>query len=93
MNAYLWVNLADLGQLGSMPIAGTPLNLLINPEFGDRMLPGYFTTSKRMDEACIVVETTPERTTIIKDALELISQRKMGRKLRTKITKTPPRNA
>jgi hypothetical protein len=84
-NAFLLVNLTDLDYL-RMPVFGSALSLMIREDLGDRLHPGaYMRIAGRVDDVVVVVEATPERATAIKDALELIGERKIGRKIRTEI--------
>lgn len=86
---FLWLNLSDIFELGTIDPLGSPLNLLLRE---GELLPGHW--SKRggdVDEVYLVVECpTYDRIVILKDALEVIGKRKLGRKVRTRVTVRKP---
>lgn len=85
--AYLWVNLADLSQVGKIPGYGDPLTFLLQ---GEERLPGVWYDIKRIDETYVLVETTKGRAKDLVGALEEIGRSKMKRKIRTSITDRQP---
>jgi len=89
-NMHLWINLTDLYELGTIGSFGSPLNLMICKDLGDALLPGAYYSDKRLDDMFVVVSSSPERCEAIKDAMELIGEKKIGRKIRTKETAKPP---
>lgn len=89
---YLWVNLADLDVLGSVGCLGSPLVFMICEDRGDRLLPGAYAQRERLDEVYVLVECTPERCDAIKGGMELVSSRKIGRRIRMRETENLPRD-
>jgi len=87
---YLWANIPDLTMLKPLPPLGNPAMLLFSSKFGDNLV-GSVIHPDRLDDAFLVFETTEERAGILRDALELIGNKKIGRKIRTRITKGKPR--
>ena len=87
---YLWINLADLADLGKIGSFGSPLNLMVKPELGDKLLPGAWCSEERVDETYIVVFSSPVRCVAIKDALNILAERKLRRRMRCRITAHAP---
>lgn len=92
---YLWVNMIDLTELGTIGSFDSPLNLMIRPELSDELLEGVYVKRDldRLDEQFIVIECTPDRATAIKDAIELLGTRKMKRRVRCRTTQGAPVDA
>lgn len=91
MPNYLWVNLSDLSMLGKIGAFGSPLNLMIRSDLGDELLAGAVLHPNRLDDTFVIVQATPERCEAIQGGIELAGERKLGRKIRTRITKNMPR--
>jgi len=88
---YLWVNLCDLQAIGLIGGVFSPLKMMVQESLGDRLLDGVFWSVKQaMDNIFVVVECTEQRAEDMQGGLEVIGQRKLGRKIRTKTTKRPP---
>lgn len=87
---YLWVNITDLDAIGTMPVFGTPLNFMIRPELGDERQPGGWYSVERLDDAYVIIHTTPARAAALKDVLEMFGRRKMKRAVRTRQTNKLP---
>lgn len=94
MDRYLWVNLCDLSEIGIMPSINTsPLMLMVIDNLGDKLLPGVWYNPKgACDEEYVLIESSGDRCEAIKEAIELIGVKKMGRKVRTRSTVNPPRS-
>ncbi len=91
---YLWVNLCDLTEVGTVGPFGSPLNFMILKDRGDCLLPGsYFNPKGKMDESYVVVEATAERCGAIAGGLSVIGPHKIGRKIRTRRTVRLPGKA
>ena len=86
---FLWVNLGDLSEIGSVGGIGL-LHFLVRAESGDVLLPGVAMHEKQTDEAYFLIECTDARATIITDALGVIALRKIKRQVRTRTTVNPP---
>ena len=86
---YLWLNLSDIFELGTIGSLGSPLNLLLQE---GELLPGHWSKQGGgVDEVYLVVEcTTYDRVVALKDALEVIGKRKLGRNVRTRVTVRKP---
>jgi len=87
---YLWINLSDLSEAGTIPGFGSPLNLMIKTSLGDDLLPNAYAKPDVLDEAYVVVCTSEDRAKALREALEVIFQRKVGRTIRTRTTQNPP---
>ena len=87
---YLWLNIADLAAIGSIGSFGNPLTLIIQPELNDRQLSGYVSHPKSLDESYVIVRGTKDRMITIQRAMQVISKREIGWKLRTRLTTKPP---
>ena len=87
---YLWLNLTDLDELGTIGPLGSPLMLMVNQQFGDNLLGAVLKANGALDDTWAVVECTTERAAAIRDGIEVVAQRKLSRPMRTKITKRPP---
>jgi len=88
---FLWINLPDALECGEVPPLGHVVLLLISYHLGDRLLDGAIRSYKNVDDVFIVVETSQARADVLIPALVLIGERKIGRKIRTRTTKTEPR--
>jgi len=88
--SYLWLNIADLAAIGSIGRFGNPLTLIIQPELNDRQLSGYVSHPKSLDESYVIVRGTKDRMITIQRAMQVISNREIRRKLRTRLTAKPP---
>jgi hypothetical protein len=77
--------------LGEIVPFGSPLNLMIKPKLGDELLAGAVLHPNRLDDTFVIVQATPKRCEAIKGGIELVGERKIGRKTRTRITKNMPR--
>lgn len=86
---FLWLNLSDIFELGTIDPFGSPLNLLLRE---GELLPGHWSKQGGgVDEAYLVVECVDHsRVAALKDALEVIGKRKLGRKVRTRVTEREP---
>ena len=82
--SYLWVNLCDLTELGTIPGFGSPLDLMLQEE--DTLLPGYRIVGGKVDDTYILVQTTPDRAQGLQDALGVIGRQKIGRAVRCRIS-------
>ena len=87
---YLWVNLADLSSIGTIGPLGSPLKMMILPEKGDELLSVSVFDHNRVDDIFVLVSCTLERATAISEAMELIAQRKLGRKIRLRTSEKMP---
>lgn len=88
---YLWVNIIDLADCGTLGLVGGFLNLMVCSELGDRRLAGgVMSVRGNLDAVFVVIETTPERVEALVPAIQLVGQRKIGRDIRTRVTKRPP---
>jgi len=76
--------------LGTIGPLGTPLNLMICKDLGDVLLPGAYCSNKRLDDIFVVASSSPDRCQAIKGAIELIGEKKIGRKIRTREMVKPP---
>ncbi len=83
---YLWVNLADLHGVETIPGMGSPLNLMILE--GDEMMQSVFHHASKIDEVYVVIKTP--RHEEIKGGLDVIGERKIGRVVRTRVTVNKP---
>lgn len=91
---YLWVNMTDLLQMGTIGVFGSVLNMMIRSELGDELLDGaVYKPGHAMDDVYIIVKCAEERAVAIAGGLEVIGERKMRRKVRTHTTKNPPGGA
>jgi len=87
----LTINLTDLSTLGTIGALGSPLNLMLRADLGDELLPGaYFKLGGNLDTGIILVRTTTERAQALQAGLVVIGQRKLGRKVRTKVRQRLP---
>lgn len=86
---YLWLNLSDIFELGTIGPLGSLLNLMLRES---ELLPGHWSKiGGNVDEVYIVIEcATYDRVVILKDALEVIGKRKLGRNVRTRVTVRKP---
>lgn len=86
---FLWLNLSDIVELGTIASFGSPLNLMLQE---GELLPGHWHKyGGSVDEVYLVAEcATYDRVVILKDALELIGKKKRGRKVRTRVTVRKP---
>jgi len=91
-HVYLWVNLCDLHKVGTLGPFGSPLNLMIRPDLGDKLLDNTVYHKNKLDDMFVLVQCLPDRADALQDAIELIGNKKIGRKVRTRITKTMPDN-
>lgn len=82
---YLWVNLADLHSVGTISGLGSPLNLML---LEDDEMGGVFSHASKIDEVYVVVYTS--RHEEIKGGLDVLGKRKIGRVVRTRVTKNRP---
>ena len=89
---YLWIRLTDIDELGTIGPLGSPINLMIRDDLGDRLVGTVMARKGEIDEAYIIIEATEERIEAIKDGLDLIGEKKLGRRIRTKVTKKLPQN-
>ena len=87
---FLWVNAADLSQMGNIGPFGSPLKMMVLPNLGDKLLDIALYDVDRMDNLFAIVECTPDRAIIIEDALIVIGKAKIKRAIRTRITKELP---
>ena len=87
---YLWVNVPDLTMLKPLPPIGNPAMMVFNSDLGDNLV-GSVMHATRLDDMFLVYGITEERTEILRDALELLGNKKIGRKIRTRITEGKPR--
>lgn len=88
---YLWINLCDLHGIGRIGGVFSPLKMMVQERLGDKLLDGSFWSAKRaLDDVFVVVECTEERSQALQGGLEVIGNRKLGRKIRTRTTKNPP---
>ena len=74
---YLWINLADLADLGTIQPLGSPLNLMIQSQVGDKLLPGAYYSKKCVDDIFVIVVSSPTRCDAIRAALDVIATRKL----------------
>ncbi len=87
---YLMINLCDLHQLGAIGSLGSPLKMFINRELGDTLVNQAVYDRKQLDQNFVLVHCKPERADAIKNGLAVISKKKLGRAVRTRIRKTYP---
>lgn len=87
---YLWVNLIDLSDVGTVGPFGSPLNFMIRKDMGDELLPGSYFNPKMIDETYVIIECTSQRAEAIKGGLSVQGPRKIGREIRTKVTAKLP---
>lgn len=91
---YVWVNAVDLMYPDKLTVAGfgNVINFFVNDNLGDRLLPSvYYKPADKLDEMYVIIEcVNSERPERIADALEVIGQRKIGRKIRTRISESMP---
>jgi len=88
---FLWINMLDMQDCGTLPPLGNPALFLINKRLGDKLLPGAVYHPQKLGNMFVVVETSQDRIDDIVPALELIGEKKIGRKIRTRVTKREPR--
>jgi len=86
---FLWLNLSDVSELGTIGPFGSPINLLLRE---GELLSGHWSKQGGgVDEVYLVVECiTNDRVAVLKDALEVIGKRKLGRDVRTRVTTHEP---
>lgn len=89
---YLWVNLPDLSVIGTIGPFGSPLNMMVQSDLGDELLPGGAYDHNSVDHNYVLVHCAPERAEAIQGGLEVIGKTKLRRKLRTRITAKLPTN-
>ena len=87
---YLWVNLTDLTSLGRIGPFGSPLNMLVRTDLGDELLPDAYYSRSQIDDVYVIVVSSPNRCAAIRDALNVIAARKLGRKVRCRVTIKSP---
>lgn len=85
---FLLVNIADLAEAG--------ITFTVCPDKGDRSLPGAYTVkpieAMRPDDVYLAVECPPGRAKAVKGGLSLMGLGRLGRKIRSHITRQPPRS-
>jgi len=90
---HLWINLADLQALGTIPPFGSPLMLLLRADEGDVLLPGAYMqrgNNKRWDDVYIVALTYPERGEQLMQVLNSFAKRRGLYKIRSRETVNAP---
>jgi hypothetical protein len=87
---YLWVNICDLDAMGTIPGIGSPLSLMVQQSLGDKLLNGSARHPSKLDDMFVLIESTPERCKALQSAIEVLGQRKLHRKARTRITRDLP---
>jgi len=87
---YLWLNLSDLSEMGSVGNLCNPIYFMVCPDLGDENV-GTYAHADKLDEVYIVLKSSAERCKAIREAMELIGEKKIGRKVRTRTTKNSPR--
>ena len=90
---YLLVNICDLDSVGKLGGLGSPFLLAVQESLGDKILREAVFNTDRVDEAYIIIETSPERAQALADFAELIGVKKIGRKVRTIIRHSVPSGA
>jgi len=88
--SYLWVNLCDLHKVGTIGPLGSPRTFMLCKNLGDELLEGAYYSPRSLDDNFVVVSSSPERCEDIRAAIELIGEKKIGRKVRTRLTAKPP---
>ncbi|MBU1747879.1 MAG: hypothetical protein KKA73_09325, partial [Chloroflexi bacterium] len=79
----------EVGRLGGG--LGSPLMLMLRPDLGDQFYPDLVVSHPgQIDEMYVLVETTPERAAALQGGVEFMGERKLKRKVRTRITKGQP---
>lgn len=88
---YLWVNLSDITEVGIIYPLGSPLFVMVRPSLGDKLLTYLaYKSGGAVDRIYFVIRCTEERALAIRDGIELIGRHKLGRKVRTRLTKREP---
>ena len=87
----LWVNLSDLVDVGMASPMGSPLFLMIRADLGDELLPyTVYKPGGAVDRVYFVIQCTENRAQAIQGGIELIGRCRLGRKVRTRLTRGEP---
>lgn len=85
---YVWVNVCDLSSCEPV-LGGLCVPLLVFD--GCDKLGGYLKTGGNVDECYLVYKVDDEsRAQAMPDCFEMMGKRKIGRKIRTRLTANPP---
>ena len=87
---FLWVNLIDLARVESIDGTAVPLMQLLADE--EKRMPGAYTRlDDDIDNTWIVIKTFGwTRAGILADGMNILTEKTLGRRLRTLITTLPP---
>lgn len=86
---YLWINLTDLQEIGTLGQLGSPLNFMVRPDLGDKMHLGCWEKDRGpLDQIYVVLECSPERADAITGGLQVVFSRKAKSKRPFRTRKT-----